>query len=611
MRLVIIFLIAFLLLASPNLAQVTIKADDVFTKLISNTADIDKGEAIYELCLPPLTGTMKANIIDYSFFLANGSTNIKGIDKFIWVEDYPYEVPKYSEVYIKKTCSYTDNNLSSERNITYDCSYTERVKDGTETLYKDAWIDASKINIENQKCYKIKMVAYWDVKLGDNAKEWIPHIQINDKLITQDKWSWFNSSWLTCRNWTVEEQDGETRSMMPIIYNATGLDGKQVDSDDFRIVNSGCDNGGYALAYEILGNTSSSVYFVTLVNLTKNANNTFSFYYNNNIANSVEDTDLFIYANNGTVDDWSDNGATHKIDEGAINISIGAVHNKYSYWTLPENITTGKLYFSIMSKVFVGAGEHNIGHGQDTTGGYNDYTTKLLATNGIWKAHETGGETTLTALKDGQWYVLQFNTTFPPGVTEGTNISINGTGYGDFGFFPTYLDTAVIRISGHLGTFSSNKNIFMSRNAFTGYLNPVLMTTGDVETPPEVMISISFISPTPPDGDSVGFDYAFLVNLSIINNTPVSISLDVNGVNTTITPLSTFYVFNPPISGGTVYTYIGWLNGSTAYNHTEPRTLVVSTYTSEELASRFGSDDLGLILLFVLLVVLVYAVSKV
>lgn len=428
--------------------------------------------------------------------------------------------------------------------------------------------------------------------------------------------SWWNDDYFNCANWSITEADGIDRVYMPLIFNATGLVGKNANSSDFRIVNAPCGGGGSAIEYEILSNTSESVYFVTILNLTKNKENIYSFYYNYSGSGVGENINLFVYANNGTRDDFSDNGATHTISEGAINLSVGGTHNKYIYRNIVPNLSIGKVWFSTDAKIFVGAGEHNAGVGENTTTGYSDYVLRVFASSSNWYVSDnTVGDTIITPEKDGQWYNLQYNMTLPATHAKGTNISINGTWYGDFGAYGGNHDAIqVIRFSGHANTFGLYKNIFLSQNQFTSYLKAVVSVMGGFTqyTPPPTYCAISFIEPSPDNNATKGFDYNAVIKLLTGGTTGALYRLEWDGTNHT---LGTGYNYTPTLTGGKVYSYIAYCNitdkFATGTNQTERRTLLITSSTEKELAERLDWLDMPNILLLVLIGILGYVLIRI
>ena len=141
--------------------------------------------------------------------------------------------------------------------------------------------------------------------------------------------------------------------------------------------------------------------------------------------------------------------------------------------------------------------------------------------------------------------------------------------------------------------------------------------------PPNVTFGIEYVSPTPDNNDTIGFDYALVINFSYTNVTvPDNITLfwkegsnpfipylyDIQGTE------PEYREFTPNFSSGNVYTYYGVIWGSDVSNQTDNRTLKVSSLTQEQLDEGLGGIgaeiNWGLILLFLVLFVLIYVLIR-
>ena len=129
--------------------------------------------------------------------------------------------------------------------------------------------------------------------------------------------------------------------------------------------------------------------------------------------------------------------------------------------------------------------------------------------------------------------------------------------------------------------------------------------------PPVIFYRVDYTSPTPDDGVTVGFDYNTVINLSaVINATGItSFILEWNGKNITKSDMGNYSDFSGNdlnTTPGTLNTYTGIVSTTEGDNRTATRTLIVSTFTIEEITNRFGLDDLMLLLLLLVVGILCY-----
>jgi hypothetical protein len=299
---IIISILAIICLVGIVSSSGSVTTDTVFTKLISNTVDIDHGTAIFEVCNPSDTSaTFKSNKFNIHIDEYKGNP-VKKIDYFYKTTE------NYNETITSMVCNpYTALNSSYMENCTKKYTVVQKTRDSWTLL-------DHKNDLPTGECVTIKIVGYWDAQPGRIKKEWIPDIEIKGIKYTQTKWAWWDADWTNCKTFTITET-GNIYSTLnkPMEYNFTGLT-KQVDNDDFRIVNADCNAGGTAQPYQVIDNGTDWVIALWSMNLTKNTAYTWSIYYNNADATSPGYSNITTYRETFEGNDYD-----------------------HGYWTLSDN----------------------------------------------------------------------------------------------------------------------------------------------------------------------------------------------------------------------------------------------------------------------------------
>lgn len=261
-----------------------VKPDDVFTKLISNNADLTWGEAEFEIT-NPLNQIISIDIseISINIITAKGSP----INNF---EIYKMETWQETETITTQTC--TKKNITNT-NGTYEtenCTENKSDKNITRNEYKEI----KNITLNPGEKEQIKIRASYEAIIGQRTIEWIPTIKIGTKNITQNKWAWWNTSWERCVNITITRTvkipANYTHTM---IINTTNVDYSKFAANgaDLRILNgTNCTtNGNFMYNYTILNwNTTGNS---TIEFMTRNENTSVVLlYYNNTAATDAQNT---------------------------------------------------------------------------------------------------------------------------------------------------------------------------------------------------------------------------------------------------------------------------------------------------------------------------------
>ncbi len=436
---------------------------------------------------------------------------------------------------------------------------------------------------------------------------------------------WWNSNYDLCANWTIEEINGTTRVMQPVIFNATGLENKTDNSADFRIINQPCFNLGSPLQYEILSNTSESVYFATFINASANANTSYSFYWSNNTpVTAVDNPHLFHYANNGTTT-WISNDGDTIVSLNSANESLQFTPGGNNAWnsTAIPDTATGKLYTTakmvIMAKNFIGFSV------LDNRGGgfsYQNHVAWIRADSTNWLCVDDSGNQVITTANLDQWYLITINSTIPNLTASAGNeagINNNWISCGRYEGGGSGVDSAeALGFNANIAK-AQYKDIFSSNTSFNAYIAPLFMTMKGLEfrPPADVEYRVELVNPTPEHNITIGFDTDVIINLSA-NISGIGIStfkLEWNGVNISKADMGNYTEYRKAdienISSGNQYTYVGWVSTGVGENSTETRTLSISVFSQSELDAGIGGRiNWGIILLFVVVSVLVYALIR-
>lgn len=302
--------------------------------------------------------------------------------------------------------------------------------------------------------------------------------------------TWWDTDYKNCRNWTLTEQDGQTRVLMPVIYNATGMDGKIASSDDFRIINKACgESGGLLIDYEILSNTSTSVYFATIVNLTANTANVFSFYYNKSDAVSVDNPSLFLYANNGSYWDSAYSNAPVSFGKDGMFFNATTGTNMYNITNITsQSNTTGNWWFTYKMYLMK---THEYGTGLiigdiPAVPAYDKVVTYCYVSDVKWNCEDGKGVNNLllNSATLNKWYTFVANISMNTlNRTSGIMAMIlEGNTWVSIGTQSNSVNSMDnIRM---WGTYSEQyiKDIFLSNSSFNAYNSSALMTTGTAQS---------------------------------------------------------------------------------------------------------------------------------
>jgi hypothetical protein len=231
---------AFMVVQAAFGATSTLNSDTIFTKLVSSSASVGHGEAIFEITNPD--SIMKLDLADLSFEFLKGTRPIT--DYYLYLkENQSYQSPVYEDKITSKTC-----------NITKTCNTIITSVKSYETKYRTIWTPI-KGKLELSKgTYQIKLVAYWKPSLGVQNIDWVPTLDLKsakyslgkDLKITKSEWSWWNTSYthkryLNCTNMTAT---------VPFVIN--GSAGFYLDSDDKQIVWTYCRGNTTALYYNTI-----------------------------------------------------------------------------------------------------------------------------------------------------------------------------------------------------------------------------------------------------------------------------------------------------------------------------------------------------------------------
>ena len=168
--------------------------DTIFTTLLSNTASITSGEAIFEVKSP-----VELNKDNVRFDFTEVQNTILSYE--IWINyTNSRQEPVYRTEWIVTECpviNATKGELELIEEEPRECGYNGQVLDKYNTIYFEDW---KLLKDNNFKDNKVKIIGNW--KAGNTLIDWIPTISIDkdvlgiDKslVLTKDEWAWWNAT---------------------------------------------------------------------------------------------------------------------------------------------------------------------------------------------------------------------------------------------------------------------------------------------------------------------------------------------------------------------------------------------------------------------------------
>ena len=162
---------------------------------------------------------------------------------------------------------------------------------GYKNVTVEKWVNFDSYNVDTGETLKLKLM--YDVPLNTNGKF---NITINFDGYYFNIDPYWNSNWNGCNNITITETSGYNITDKEIIVNLTGL--TFASTDEIRIVNASCNEGGSEIPRDILSSGSDYAEVLFMANLTASSNTTYSVYYNNPSAPSPSYSDKVTIDNN-------------------------------------------------------------------------------------------------------------------------------------------------------------------------------------------------------------------------------------------------------------------------------------------------------------------------
>jgi len=228
--------------------------DDFIPELIYNRADLTGGEAIFKYCNPATYDIdYDKNKINFLFNKVKGDFNtfevsigtIKNITRNI--TDY------YFKIISLPTGHYvTKNDSIYFVNDSYKTEWNE-IRTITETVIEYELLPSTAKKVKPNECKNIMIKGTWDAG-KEISIDWIPEITISDIKFKQDKWAWWNSSWLYVRPITLT---GNSSAMVDyqVFINITNTTNMNSTGQDVRFT---YDDNSTVLYYWIENNTQAS-----------------------------------------------------------------------------------------------------------------------------------------------------------------------------------------------------------------------------------------------------------------------------------------------------------------------------------------------------------------
>lgn len=346
-----------------------ISPDSVFTNLIYNQADINKGTAIFEVNNP--VDNLSLDDLYYTYDLVKGN-GLSRLDVFV-EETNSIEEPTYDYIQYEDSCEVYDN-LTKITHIE-SCNQTVKTQNGTKTISFLSW---NKIDYLEKGFHKIKIVGYFE-SIGENSLDWFPNIILDKnkyslpknkfgKMETlnfkQSKWAWWNTSWDHYREYTnltgnitymfinksSTDNDNWNDTRFLSCYNDTLVFNHTLEAEfgtfgQFRVNHLGenCTRRYYGNSEATSTSSASNVYFnpVSAYYFDANAND----FVGSNDGTPIGGANLVAGYINGS---YNFDGSNDYISLGSTSsLDIGSGSWSYSSWINPDSQTkTWNVLFS-------------------------------------------------------------------------------------------------------------------------------------------------------------------------------------------------------------------------------------------------------------------------
>lgn len=314
-----------------------VSKNQVFPSLISSTADIDGGTAVFEYaCLFSECNIYKDLSV---YFVKDSGLNIGSYELYVQKQVTEKE-PSYEYMMKDITCS--DINGKD-----IPCQVLDQVYKGLIDVNRTVWDKIGKDYLVSQGTYNIRLVVHWTPHIGPQKVDWIPKATLTKKdyptldkdyAIEKSEWAWFNSSWSAAKNFTITEPGKQDRENEIIEINLTGLTFGTGYPDEIRIVNAGVGEDGTSQTYDILENGTDWVNILTKVNVTAGSSVNYSVYYDSDYYYPPGfDYEIYNFSVSGNiVVQWDcyhdqDCNATVDADGGVISSYIDEVGQQWAY----------------------------------------------------------------------------------------------------------------------------------------------------------------------------------------------------------------------------------------------------------------------------------------
>lgn len=360
----------------------------------------------------------------------------KNISHTVWYDNWtcnPWnETLGNKSLIIYQNCT---NTPYSQEEFWWDWKKTNKVNDYSETNPKARFSNLIRIGNNDGKFFKIEThrPAGYTVP---NMPFWI---RVNDNELYSS--SWWNTSFNFCRNITINSSrvDADLTNFALMIHlNSSRIDYTKSAPNNIAIVNSSCNNGGFAQPHEVetWNESGDSYIWANIPNVSSSSDDIFSIYYNGSNAqqiNNVWRTNArFVHHLNGSSLDSTSNsndctsnnsvslGVNAKIGKGAnfagnqdLNCgndsSLDLTSNLTFYaWVNWAGATGSSPQSGAIAKYYQDLGANWTGD----AGG-----AKMWVHDGAWASSNPGS----TDVTDGSWYQIV-------GVRDNTMLRIHVNG---------------------------------------------------------------------------------------------------------------------------------------------------------------------------------------
>ncbi len=325
-------------------SQTALTADDFFTSLISNTADIDHGEAVFVIRNPTAS-----------------DISVKASDLTARMQNYKGSFVDRYELYIlgnatisQNVTDYKDwiwNETKTDANGTYSVPHYDRNVTGWHwnNFTKEEYAPVSDFTFKTGQTITVKLKGYWKPMLGEVSNEWFPRLNAGGTVFEQGKWAWWNGTWQYKAGINITNNAGSVLSDYQMPLNITYNSHMASDFSDLRFLN-GSENVSLSYWVEQKSNSNWAYVWVKVPSIpTGTSQNLIYMYYGSTGAISISDgRSVFLLWDNFTGTSLNTslwNGITAGGGSVSVNNGVTLTSGTGCSWDRGEIATVGNYTF--------------------------------------------------------------------------------------------------------------------------------------------------------------------------------------------------------------------------------------------------------------------------